>query len=192
MSADYLSDDLKSLWQELGTNPVRISLDELQREAGKLKQGLRKRSFIGLTAALVVIAAFSAFFFVFPNKLQRIGSAFTVLGAAYIVLQLRMRRAEFVPNAGETECVRFYRAELERQRDFHRGRWFWSRLVIFFPGPLIFLVGFAQAHPELATFIWLELATFLILAIIAVPLNLRLARRYQHRIDALDALQKGS
>jgi hypothetical protein len=192
MQGDYLPDDLKSLWQELGTNPVRISLDELQREAGKLKQGLRKRSFIGLGAALVVIAAFSVFFFVFPNKLQRIGSALTVLGTAYMVVQLRMRRAEFVPDVGETECVRFYRAELERQRDFHRGRWFWSRLMIFFPGPLIFLVGFAKAHPELATFIWLELAVFLILAIIAVPLNLRLARKYQHRIDALDALQKGS
>jgi hypothetical protein len=167
MPCDYLPDDLKSLWQGLDTRPVRISLDELQSEAEKLKQGLRRRSFIGLGAASILAAAFSAFFFVFANMLQRTGSLLTVVGAAYMIVQLRIRRPKVEPHVGETECVRFYRSELERQRDFHQGRWFWSRLVIFFPGPLIFLIGLAQAHPELAAFIWLELAVFLILAIIA-------------------------
>jgi hypothetical protein len=192
MPGDYLPDDLKILWQELSTNPLRISVDELQREAGKLKKGLHRRSFIGLGAALIVIVAFSAFFFAFTDIFQRIGSALTVAGAVYVVIQLRMRRERVPPHVGETECVLFYRIELERQRDFHRGRWFWSRLVIMLPGPLIFFVGFARVHPELAAFIWLELGVFLILAIIAVPLNLGLARKYQHRIDALDALQKDS
>jgi hypothetical protein len=192
MPGDYLPDDLKSLWQELGTNPVRISLDELQREAEKLKKGLRRRSFISLGAGLIVIVAFSVCFFVFPNILQRLGSGLTVAGTAYIIVQVGMRRARALPDASETECVRFYRAELERQRDFHQGRWFWSRLVVFVPGPLIFLVGFAQAYLGLAVYIWMELAATLLLAVIAVPLNLRLARKYQHRIDALDALQKGS
>jgi len=92
------------------------------------------------------------------------------------------------PEAGGTSCIQYYRAELERKRDFHRGTWFWSRLLIFLPGPLLFCVGFAQAHPEIATFIWLEFAALLILAVIAVPLNLRLARKFQRRIDALNAV----
>jgi hypothetical protein len=58
--------------------------------------------------------------------------------------------------------------------------------VTFTPGPVIWTVGFAQAYPKLATGIHLELAALLILAVIAVPLNLRLARRFQRRIDALD------
>lgn len=87
-------------------------------------------------------------------------------------------------------CASFYRAELERQRDFHRGWWFWSRTLIFMPGPVIFFIGLAQTYPKRATFVWLELAAALILAAIAVPLNFRLARKYQRRIDALDAWQK--
>ena len=78
---------------------------------------------------------------------------------------------------GATESIRFYRNELERQRDFHRGWWFWSRLVIFLPGPVIFLVSVALTFPQAATFVWLELAAFVFFVSTAVPLNLRLARK---------------
>jgi hypothetical protein len=88
------------------------------------------------------------------------------------------------------DCIRFYRRELERQRDFHRGTWLWSRLLIFLPGPLLFCMGFARVHPDAATYIWLEFAAIVVLAGIAVPLNLRLARKYQSRIDSLDRSSK--
>jgi hypothetical protein len=58
--------------------------------------------------------------------------------------------------------------------------------VIFIPGPAIWIVGFALAFPQMAIFIWLELAAFLVFAALAVPANLRLARKYQRRIEALD------
>jgi hypothetical protein len=187
MASDYLPDDLNILWKELGKDTPRIPVDQLRKEAGKLKRGLRRRSFLGGGAAWLVIASFTLFFFVFHNLLQRAGCVLTVLGCAYILVQLRLRPAREMPEAGETECIRFYRAELERQRDFHRGTWFWSRLLIFLPGPLIFCVGFALAYPQIAIFIWLELAAILIFAALAIPANLRLARKYQRRIDALDA-----
>jgi len=192
MQGDYLSNDLEILWKELSTNPLQISPDHLRKEAEKLRTGLRRRSVIGGGAALIVIAGWTLFFFVFPNALQRIGSVLTVAGAAYMVVQLRMRPARTMPDIGEIDCLRFYRTELERQRDFHRGKWFWSRLLIFLPGPVVWCVGFAEAYPKLAPFIWLELAAFLILGAIAIPLNLRLARKYQRRIDALDASLKST
>lgn len=188
MTGDYLPDDLKRLWQELSTSPLQLSPEQLRQEVEKLQKGLRRRLVIGGGAALSVIAAWTLYFFLFPNRLQRIGSVLTALGAGYTIVQLKMRPARAMPNVGETGCSDFYRAELERQRDFHRGKWFWSRLLIFLPGPLVFCLGFAQAFPELAWLIWLNLAAILILAVIAVPLNLRLARRYQRRIDALDAV----
>ena len=92
------------------------------------------------------------------------------------------------PDVGRTDCSKFYRVELQRQRDFHRGKWFWSRLVTFLPGPMIFLLGGAQAQPELAPEIWRTFVAFLIVGAIAIPLNLRLARKYQRRIDALDTM----
>ena len=188
MPGDYLPDDLKLLWQELSTNPLQLSPEQLQQEMEKLRKGLRRRFVIGGGAALSVIAAWILYFFRFPNRLQLIGSILTVLGAAFLLVQLKMSPARTTPDVAETGCTEFYRAELERHRDFHRGKWFWSRLLVLLPGPLVFWVGFAQAFPEIAWLIWLNLAAFLILAMIAVPLNLRLARRYQRRIDALDAV----
>ena len=188
MPGDYLPDDLKDLWQDLGTNPSPISIDGLRTEMGKLRKGLRRRFVIGAGAVLIVVSAFAASFFLFPNFLQRIGSVMTIAGTAYLVWQLVSGRSR-MPDQCDAECFRFYRAELERQRDFHRGWWFWSRLVFFLPGPVVFLIGFAQAYPKQAKFIWLECAALGILAIIAVPLNLRLARRYQRRIDSLNRSQ---
>lgn len=187
MPGDYLPDDLKALWSELSTKPVQVSPDQLRRELGRLQEGLRRRGMVGGGVGLTVVAAFLVYLFLFPNTLQRIGSALTVVGVLYLLLQLKMRPARARPHLAEIDCAAFYRAELERQRDFHRGTLFWSRLVVLLPGPLLFFVGFAQTHPERSTYVWGELAGFLVLAAIAVPLNLRLARKYQRRIDALDA-----
>ena len=191
MAGDYLPNDLKVLWQELTTNPVQLTLDDLRKEEGKLRKGIRKRSVVGGGAALIAGVLWAVFFFVFPNVLQRIGSVLTVLGAGYGIIQLRLRPGHVMPDMGETESIRFYRAELERQRDFHCAWWLWSRLIILLPGPVVWMVGSVRAWPKAATLTWWTLATFLILAAIAVPLNLRLARQYQRRIDALDAWQKG-
>jgi hypothetical protein len=54
----------------------------------------------------------------------------------------------------------------------------------------VFLIGFVQAYPKLANFIWLELVLFFVLGAASVPLNLRTARKYRQRIDALDAVAK--
>lgn len=191
MRSDYLPEDLKALWKEMEMNPPVFSPDKLRKEADKLRMGLRRRSIIGGGAAWFVIAGFVAFLFFFPNALQRVGSALTVLAAAYMLVQLRMRPPRDLPDVCEIAGIQFYRAELERQRDFHRGSWLWSRLLIFLPGPIVFMVGFAQAYPETVPILWLDFATLLVLAVLAVPLNLRLARKYQRRIDTLDASQGG-
>ena len=186
MAGDYLPNDLKRLWKELNTSPLQLSSEQLRWEMEELQKGLRKRSVLGTGASLFVIIAFTVSLFLFSNALQRVGSILTVLGTGYLLVQLKMRQARARPDLGAMDCISFYRAELMHQRDFHQGKWFWSRLLMFLPGPIIWFVGFAQSRPGLRPFIWLELAVFLIFAAIAVPLNLRLARKYQHRIDALD------
>jgi hypothetical protein len=170
---------------------MRATPDKLRQENIKLNQGLRRRSLIGFVAASIVIVAFGLCFFTFPNRVQRLGSVLTVAGTAYLLIQLPMRRAAALLDIAQTGCVRYYRAELERQRDFHKGWWFWSRLMVFAPGPIAFLIGFAHSYPSLAGFIWLELALSVLLGIAVIPLNLRLAGKYQKRIEALDKLEQG-
>lgn len=91
---------------------------------------------------------------------------------------------------GKTSALDFYRRQLTRQRDFHRGRRFWLRMLLFVPGPVLFLIGFAAAHPEVARTIRIEAISFALLVIAAVPLNLRLASRYQLQIDEIDRFER--
>jgi hypothetical protein len=86
--------------------------------------------------------------------------------------------------------VEYLRNELARQRDFHRGSRFWSRMLLLVPGSLVFFAGFAQAHPEVVRTIRFEAISVVVLAIAAIPLNLWMARRYQKQIDALTRLQE--
>ena len=109
----------------------------------------------------------------------------------YLVYQLHERRNRKLPSESQpSDCTAFYRTELERQRDFHRGTWFWSRLIILVPGYILFLIGFATAHPELKPELAVIGVCFMALCIAAIPLNLRLSRKYQRQIDELDSLPK--
>jgi len=194
MPDDYVPNDLKTLWQGLRTNPLQVSPDELRKEAQKVRTMLRRRSVLGRGVAVLVIAGFASFFFLFHAALQRIGSVLAVLGGVHMfVTQLRMRPERVIPDMGQTECIRFYRAALERQRDFHRGEWHGWLLRLTLPaGVLIFCAGSVLVNRESAIPFCLVAAAWLIMAVRAVPLNLKLARTFQGRIDALDTSLKNA
>ena len=119
----------------------------------------------------------------------RIGSALTAAAMLYMAYQLYARRAVQPPL--HTAAATFaYRVELERQRDFHRGSWFWSRFFVFLPGPILFCVGEIIAQPDSARAYAAILAGFLVLSGWAVQLNLSQARKYQRRLDELQALER--
>jgi hypothetical protein len=190
MRSDYLPDDLKKLWKELALNPVQVSADDLRRESGKLRTRLGLRNWFVAGVCCVIIAAYGLFFFVSKTALERIGSVLSIAGAANVIVQFLRRPARTMPESGAIESIRFYRAELERQRDFHRGRGIGSWLLPGLPGPIIFNVAFALDRPIFAPIVELQMAVLAMAAAIVVPLNLAMARKYQRRIDALDASQR--
>jgi hypothetical protein len=190
MRSDYLPEDLKTLWKELASNPVQVSPDDLRRESQKLRTGLGLRNWFASGVSFIVVVAYCVYFVVFKTALERIGSVLAIVGGINVIVQFLRRPARTLPDSTAIECIRFYRSELERQRDFHRGKGILSWLLPFLPGPIIWAIGFARARPMFAPFIKLEMAVFLMIAAIVVPLNLRMARRYQRRIDALDASQR--
>ncbi len=192
------SDDIQSAWQDQATEPFKMSSEDIHNRLGKLEkkiQRARGRRFAGYGVGIFVIAAFIKNFLDFPSLLERIGAVLTIFGTGYLIYQLRQTQGRKGWSAlsggdGSTTSFAYYRRELERMRDFHRGRLFWTRLVVLLPGPLVFCAGFTVAHPELLKSNLWNGALLLTFATLAIPLNLWLARRYQRRIDELDLMQK--
>ena len=197
MANEFSSEDVRDVWQNQNSESFRMSLDEIRKKNERLDSRIRRRNVIGLAIGFFEIVWFSIFVFIVPNLVRRIGYFLLALGCGYMVYQLllnQLQKRAAVIRAGEmgnTVSIEFYRAELERQRDFHRGSRFWSRLVMLALGPLVFF-GFAIAHPQSDRFLWLVVSALLLLLLIrAVPLNLRRARKYQAQINELNGLQWG-
>lgn len=190
MRSDYLPDYLEKLWKELALNPIQVSPDGLRRESRKLRARLSLRNWFVAGVCCLIIAAYSLFFFLSKTALERIGSVLSIAGAANAIVQFLKRPARTMPHSGAMESIRFYRAELQWHRDFHRGKGIGSWLLPVLPGPIIFNVAFALDRPIFAPIVALQMAAFLMIAAIVVLLNLRMARKYQRRIDALDASQR--
>ena len=172
--------------------PMSNLSDVLSRTQALMKK-IRRRTLGGYAICFILVVAFGSFIFIFPNTLQQVGSGLTVAAALYMAYQFHESRNGKLPlETQPSACSAFYRTELERQRDFHRGPCFWSRLVIMVPGYILFCIGFAMAHPELARGLTAIVGAFIVLCIVAIPLNLRLSRKYQRQIDEVDALPKES
>lgn len=193
---DFVEGDWAALFWALGSAtalfrhleaPMSNLSDVFSRTQALMKE-IKKRTLVGYAACFLVIVAFGRFIFIFPSPLERVGSGLTVAATFYLVYQLHERRNRKLPfEVQSSACTAFYRTELERQRDFHRGSWFWSRLVIMIPGYVLFLIGFAMAHPESARSMTIIGACFLALCVVAVPLNLRRSGKYQRQLDELDS-----
>lgn len=180
---------MQDVWQSQPVEGIKMSAEQVRNAMEKLNSKLRRRNLVGGAASITVLLAFSLFFAIFPNVVQRIGSALTVLGAGYLAYQFILVKSltRAAPGNQAEASLSFYRLELQRQRDFHRGLWLWSRLLIIAPGPLVFMLGFAQSYPYLSKFIWAEVLVFVGLWVAAIPLNRRESRKYQRELDALES-----
>ncbi len=188
MTDETRVDESKRLWQEQPLEGMSMSLKEVHARIEKLGRAVRRRNLIGGFACVVVVLGFAYFFVALSNtteRLERVGAALTVIGAGYIMGQLvvgKMKTAALYQGQAQASLA-FYRSELQRQRDFHQGFWFWSRLIAFVPGPFIFCAGVAKANPGQAWPMTIEAVLVAVLLIAAIPMNGRLARKYQRELD---------
>ena len=193
---DFIENDWAALCWALGGTRILFKrqyvpladLSGVPRAAQCLRKTVRRRTMTGLFITLGEGAAFASFVFMVPTSMLRIGSGLTASAMLYMAYQLYARRAAQPPLDAASASFS-YRAELERQRDFHRGAWFWSRFFVFLPGPILFCVGEVMSQPEYAHAYVAILAGFIVLCVWAVRLNLSQASKYQRRLDELQALQ---
>jgi hypothetical protein len=196
---DFIENDWAALWWALGSTRILFrrehvplaDLSAVPRAAQCLINVIRVRTRNGCVAMLIVFAAYFWFIFTLQGSMQRVGSGLVAASMLYMAYQVYARRAGTSPLETDSAAwAGFYRTELERQRDFHRGFWFWSRLAVTLPGFILFCVGGAIARPADARGYTGQLAVFILLGIWSVPLNLGRARKYQCQLDDLEALQK--
>lgn len=191
MSCNDLPDDLKILWKEAGTSRPVFSADQLRQETEKMQARRRKERIVGGVAFSSGAVCYAIFFFYFYNNtLTRIGAILSALAFGYLVVHMLLERARAVPCTGETAGIHFYRAELERRRDWHR--WVVWRSPILAPPLILFDLGFAQIFGKLAPFvapmIWSGCLLGLVVLVVWAPIkHHRTARKYQERIDTLNA-----
>jgi hypothetical protein len=196
MTADFRGGDSRDIWQADGSAAGRPTADEVRTRVEQLTRATRRRNFGAFAVSAVVLACCVWWFLWLDDPLARIGSILIVVGVGTIVFQVRANQISErtavlrASRMGETTSVDFLRADLERQRDFHRGRQLWTRLLLFAPGALVFFAGFARAHPEVAGTIRLVACAAVILLLAAVPVNLWLAHGYQRQIDQLNQFIK--
>jgi len=195
MPCDDLPDDLKILWKEAGMDRPVFAPDQLRAEAEKL-QAKRRRDYLVLSAAFAsALASYAFFVFYFHNTLTRVGSSLAVLVFGYLAIDTLVKRARVLPGLGETDGLRFYRSELERKRNWHRGI---PRRLLMLSVPVILVsLGLAQFFAKVSPFIppviWSWSVFLLVLLGIWGPAKHRkLARKYQDRIDRLDSAVRGA
>ncbi len=184
--------DVLDLWQSQRGDGFQMTPEDIRKRIETMEKKLKYRTRMGLLVCASLIGFMGLWAVVSNNLLQRLGAVLTAGALVYMGRQIQEYRMKPAPGAemGETLPVDFLRTELARQRDFHRGWTFWSRMLLFIPSGLLFFLGFAQEHPEVGRMIRYETIGFLVLGAIAIPLNLWMAKNYQRQIDELDRMQK--
>jgi hypothetical protein len=185
------NDDAAAVWQAQSGSGFRMSSEEIRTRLEAMNRKMRRRTLDAYLVCAFVIVSMVVWMFVGRNTLQTIGAVVAIIGTLFMAWQVRANRFR-PPSVDTSDTLEHLRNELARQRDFHRGPRFWQRMLLFLPGPLVFLAGFAQAHPEVIRIIRFEIISFVVIAISAIPLNAWMARRYQKQIDALSRLEEES
>jgi Flp pilus assembly protein TadB len=195
MPCDDSPDDVKTLWQEAGKDRPVFSPDQLRKDTERLQARRRRGNSILLVCLSIIVATFALGFFLVHNTLGRTGSILAVLAFGHWLVHILVERARTTPDLGETSALLFYRAELVRTRDFNRHL-VWRWLLIPLPN-ILFDLGLVQTYAKRFPF-FAPLEGFVSAVVLAVFLvwapvkHLRAARRYQGRIDALDAAIKSN
>ena len=188
--------DIRSAWQAEETDVVELTAEELRSRIDRVSRRASRRAIQGVIAGAFVLLSFG-----YTWRLTASTEAFvrasllvTYVGMAVFgwqVLSHRNRQKQDgsgMSGRGGAPTLEFHRYQLERQRDFHRGPRLWNRLLALASGPLLFCAGVAHAHPEIARAYYLNAAAIVVLCALAIPLNLRFARRYQDQLDSLTRL----
>jgi len=192
------SDRLRELWQRQPDSPFSMNPDEIRKKLHQFQRKLRGRTIVVSIICLAETLCF-AYWLIFSTQpvIIRIAFLLIILAMNFVAGQVwlderdRRKAMEGVDAPVQPNCLDFYRTELVRQRNFHRGVWFWSRMIALLPGLLIIGAWAAIKLPGTRDgYIGdsILVVTFII-SLVAVWLNRRMSQKYRRRIEAIDAMK---
>jgi hypothetical protein len=193
---DFIENDWMAVSWALGSTRLLFTrqaghdqLGSLSRRMEDLTRKVRRRTGGGFALASTETFLYGLLLYKFPSTVQRFGCLVGIAAMLYTGCQLFVWRARNPLIASDSSYdVDRYRAELTRQRDFHRGSCFWSRLTLMIFALILFCVGGLVAQPDTIRYYAAIGIGFLCVRMIAVWLNLREASKYQHEIKCLNEL----
>ena len=190
------SEGLQQAWQRQALDAPRISLEYLRHRTGRLRrQALLRNGFeyvLGFAGLALVVWRTWDFFITRP--LSTTAVVLWIAGWLYIMAQWHRRAGapKAAAELGTLDALRFYRRELERQRDARRGNWRW-----WLP-PLVpcLLLTFAALLTEVQPTPWNVIGLLALGIVGSVSLGVigyeRDARGFQEEIDALESMARES
>jgi len=194
MSSD--NSPLCNLWQSQPQDLFQMSPEELRKKRKHLNRVLLIRDSTVWFVCLFEIGWFAWILMIVPQLVAKIGAILIMFGMAFMNSQVwldqrrRRRSHERAETSGNINSLDFFRSELARQCEFHRGLWFWSRMAALYPGLLVFGIGCIVVFPSPDNLVGYAItAVALILFPLSIWLNLSKSRKYQREIDTLDALE---
>jgi hypothetical protein len=188
-----LLDNPQQIWQSQPVEGRKMSAEAIRLRAGKFERKISRRNLRESIAALLVIVWFSYFFVRTPEIPLRITWGLFIAGMIWVLVQLRRKgKPQTMPaDMGSSNCLEFFRSELERQRDLVKDVWTWY-LAPLVPGYLALNVSFAFPHP-IGWVRWVLLDAFFAAVFVGSwQLNLRASRCLQRSIDELNAAEAAS
>jgi hypothetical protein len=186
---DDFNNSLQQLWQAQPVEGATMSIEEIARRAGTLDRQITYRNLREYLAALLVTVFFGYSFVRAHEILFRAAFVVWIAGLSYMSFQLhRKGAARLMPSdMGASSCLKFYRSELERQRNILADVWPWY-LAPLVPGFAVYTLAFCLTNPH-----WWSIVGMAVMDGVAAAvfigiwkLNARAARSLQKRIDELN------
>lgn len=197
MSSDNSSKELCQAWQTQPHSPFQMSSEALRKSMKKLSRTLLIRDGTVWMIGLFEAGWFTWMLIALPEVFIKAAACLIILGMGFMVGQTwldqrRRRIARIMAEAsGGVDSIQFFRSELERQREFHRGLPFWSRLFALLPGLLTFGISAIVFYPWPGNLVGCAVTAVTLLTVpLAIRLNRKRSRMYQCQIDRLDALRR--
>ena len=184
-----LQNPVQKMWQDQPVEGIKMSVEIVQKRAAKFERRIMWRNVREYVASLIAAVLLGYFLVTAHDLLSRVTFALFIAGMAWIVVQLhRKGSSKSMPAGVDTRAtLRFYRAELERQREVVTSVWSWY-LAPLVPGLAVYTVGYAIKFPRPAAWAGLLLMdTIIAVAFLAIwKMNMQAARCLQRMIDDLN------